>query len=234
MVKRLIIPFLVAIVLTGCETTGEGFQNGYSSATSGMDSGTRNQMNRLTRNGRTLPSSSELSRAIDPGAECDSCAHNRRNVLGLTSGSREPAGEIDSNLVEILRRNVRKNCNRDKSWNIQCTGSKSSGKSRGKCYLYVKEALHEAGLVRDHGERHARDAGPHLKKAGYRNILQKIPSHSKERFNAPKGAVLVYGGGDSGHIEVKVSNSEFLSDYNSATDPLFAGEARYLIGVYVK
>lgn len=75
----LILPCLWSLtLLVGCETTGEGFQDSYNTTVNQYgDPRVRDDMNRLTRNGRTLPSSTELKEAIDPSADCTACSQRR-------------------------------------------------------------------------------------------------------------------------------------------------------------
>lgn len=94
---------LAVFLAVGCETTGDGCQQGYQQATSDMDPNSRRTMDGLTRGGRTLPSSSQLSRAIDPGADCDSCSSQRNNVLGLRSSGRGSSAGWDE-FVQHSRR----------------------------------------------------------------------------------------------------------------------------------
>lgn len=104
-------------------------------------------------------------------------------------------------------------------------------------YLYVKKALNDAGLVPDHGELAAANAGRHLVASGFKNIATNTPLSSLDRVHAPVGSIIVYEGGQYGHIEVKASANEYISDYNSATDPFFTtppGQNRRIIGIYVK
>jgi len=221
--------------LSSCETNQEGFQQGYQGATSTMSPQEKARLDGLTRNGRTLPSYTEVNNAIDPNAECDTCSH-QRSMLFDNGRSPSSTGGVNPKLAAVLRRQIHQDCRRtDGIGGITCRGSRPRV---GRCYLYVKDALHEAGMVPDHAELHAKDAGKHLKRAGMRNILTKIPSHGNERLNAPVGAVLVYAGGPSGHIEVKVSDNEYLSDHNtyppSRSARLFETNSRQLIGVYVK
>lgn len=118
--------------------------------------------------------------------------------------------------------------------------------SSSQCYKFVKEALQRAGVVSDYipGVA-ARGAGPALEARGFTNILPG--SNIRSPYDAPVGAVLVYGAAPGatdrnaryGHIELRTPNG-FASDYFSArarTGDAAAGldgRGRVLIGVYVK
>lgn len=126
--------------------------------------------------------------------------------------------------------------------------------SINKCYRYVKYALQNSGN-RNNGEEplvdtyldglRAKDAGADLVEQGFVNILNypHIKSKILSPANAPKGAILVYEGGKSGHIEIKGEDSRgqtvYISDYMSYSartrDSLVISTPyRKLIGVYIK
>jgi hypothetical protein len=83
------------------------------------------------------------------------------------------------------------------------------------------------------GGVHARDAGTQLRAAGFRNLRSDPRFQNMTPEQAPVGAVLVYSGGDSGHIEVKSGASEYLSDFRS-TQSINHRLPRRLIGVYIR
>jgi LysM repeat protein len=120
--------------------------------------------------------------------------------------------------------------------------------SIGRCYAWVKTALQKSGAVSDYipGVA-AKDAGPALERRGFVNILNRPGAEIRSAYDAPKGAVLVYGAAPGatdrnaryGHIEIR-TDSGFASDYASANARTGAaangltGRGRTLIGVYVK
>lgn len=120
--------------------------------------------------------------------------------------------------------------------------------SQGRCYAWVKTALQKAGAVPDYMPGvAAKNAGPALEKRGFVNLLDQ-PGHGiRSPYDAPKGAVLVYGAAPGatdrnaryGHIEIRTDKG-FASDYASARARTGAaaegmeGRNRVLIGVYVK
>jgi LysM repeat protein len=120
--------------------------------------------------------------------------------------------------------------------------------SIGRCYAWVKTALQKSGAVSDYipGVA-AKDAGPALEQRGFVNLLDRPGAGIRSAYDAPKGAVLVYGAAPGatdrnakyGHIEIR-TDSGFASDYASANARTGAaangltGRGRTLIGVYVK
>ena len=93
-----------------------------------------------------------------------------------------------------------------------------------RCWHYVKDALLGAGLVSK------RPVSPWAKQAG--DELCGTYGFTKLRMTdplrAPVGAVIVYGGADAGHVELRTA-SGFVSDFISPTP-----YPRPLIGIYVK
>ncbi|MDD5351206.1 MAG: hypothetical protein PHQ12_13430 [Chthoniobacteraceae bacterium] len=92
------------------------------------------------------------------------------------------------------------------------------------CWRSVKDALLAAGVVSSRPvSPWAKQAGDELcARYGFTKIAVSNP------FHAPVGAVIVYGGADAGHVELRTS-SGFVSDFHSPTP-----YPRPLIGVYVK
>ena len=92
------------------------------------------------------------------------------------------------------------------------------------CWKYVKDALLAANVVRSRPtSAWAKDAGDELcRNYGFRKLRVTNP------YNAPVGAVVVYGGADAGHVEIRTPDG-FVSDFTSRT-----AYPRPLVGVYVK
>ncbi|MEH3120653.1 MAG: LysM peptidoglycan-binding domain-containing protein [Sphingomonas phyllosphaerae] len=120
--------------------------------------------------------------------------------------------------------------------------------SIGKCYAWVKTALQQSGAVPDYMPGvAAKGAGPALEARGFVNLLDRPGNGIRSPYDAPKGAVLVYGAAPGatdrnaryGHIEIR-TGSGFASDYASANARTgsagngLEGRGRVLIGVYVK
>lgn len=97
--------------------------------------------------------------------------------------------------------------------------------SLSKCWRYVKEALVAAGVVS------SRPKTPLAKQAAQELVskygFKKLPVSNP--YEAPVGAVLVYGGKRAaGHVEIRTENG-FVSDFRSKTP-----SRRPLIGVFAK
>ncbi len=92
------------------------------------------------------------------------------------------------------------------------------------CWKYVKDALLAADLVASRPtSAWAKDAGAELcGKFGFRKLSTSDP------FKAPIGAVIVYGGPDAGHVELRTATG-FVSDFSSPTP-----YPRPLVGIFVK
>jgi hypothetical protein len=97
--------------------------------------------------------------------------------------------------------------------------------SLSKCWHYVKEALVAAGVVRSRPSTLlAKQAGQELVNSyGFKKLPVSDP------YQAPVGAVLVYGANSAaGHVEIRTEDG-FVSDFRSKTP-----SRRPLIGVFAK
>jgi hypothetical protein len=92
------------------------------------------------------------------------------------------------------------------------------------CWAYVKDALLAANVVATRPTSPwARQAGDELvQRFGFKRLLQNDPRR------APVGAVVVYGGPDAGHVELRTHDG-FVSDFFSPTP-----YPRPVIGIFVK
>lgn len=97
--------------------------------------------------------------------------------------------------------------------------------SLSKCWRFVKEALVAAGVVRSRPTTLlAKQAGQELvNNYGFKKLAVSDP------YQAPVGAVLVYGASRAaGHVEIRTQDG-FVSDFRSKTP-----SRRPLIGVFAK
>jgi hypothetical protein len=97
--------------------------------------------------------------------------------------------------------------------------------SKSRCWHYVKDALLASGAV------HSRPTTVYAKQAGDELVrsygFKRLPI--RDPYQAPVGAVLVYGARRAaGHVEIR-TKSGFVSDFRSRTP-----SKRRLIGVYAK
>jgi hypothetical protein len=92
------------------------------------------------------------------------------------------------------------------------------------CWKYVKDALLAADVVSSRPQSAwAKEAGDELcRKYGFTKLKITNP------YKAPVGAVVVYGGPDAGHVEIRTRDG-FVSDFVSHT-----AYPRPLVGVFVK
>ena len=92
------------------------------------------------------------------------------------------------------------------------------------CWAYVKDALLAANVIQSRPTTpYARQAGEELvKNFGFEKLRESDPTR------APIGAVVVYGGGDAGHVELRTERG-FVSDFFSHTP-----YPRPVLGIYVK
>ena len=98
--------------------------------------------------------------------------------------------------------------------------------SISRCWRYVKQALVAAGAVDSYPKTaYARQAAVELPQSyGFKKLKTLDPA------KAPVGAVLVYGGRDAGHVEIKTATG-YVSDFRS--DKPYTHK-RPLIGIFVK
>jgi hypothetical protein len=124
-----------------------------------------------------------------------------------------PFAKIDSKIDPKLRRAA------------TIAEERARAHSLSKCWRYVKEALVAAGVVK------SRPQTPLAKQAGQELVnnygFKKLPV--SDPYEAPVGAVLVYGAKRAaGHVEIRTQDG-FVSDFRSKTP-----SRRPLIGVFAK
>jgi len=93
-----------------------------------------------------------------------------------------------------------------------------------RCWHYVKDALVDARVIDSRPTSPwAKEAGDELcRRYGFMKLKVRNP------MQAPVGAVLVYGGADAGHVEIRTATG-FVSDFISPTP-----YPRPFLGAYVK
>lgn len=96
--------------------------------------------------------------------------------------------------------------------------------STSSCWRYVKQALLAAKTIDSYPKTgYAKQAGTELTESyGFKRLSITDP------YQAPLGAVIVYGGGGAGHVELRTEDG-FVSDFTSPKR-----SPRPVIGVYVK
>src|SRR6266567_4689557 len=125
----------------------------------------------------------------------------------------EPFAKLDAKIDPKLRRAA------------TIAEERARAHSLSKCWHYVKEALVAAGVVKSQPQT------PLAKQAGQELVnnygFKKLPV--TDPYQAPVGAVLVYGAKRAaGHVEIRTENG-FVSDFRSKTP-----SRRPLLGVFAK
>ncbi len=106
----------------------------------------------------------------------------------------------------------------------QIAEANARSRSHRHCWRAVKNAMLEAAVLDDRPTtKYAKQAGDELEqKFGFKKLAINDP------FEAPIGAVLVYGGRGAGHVEIRTADG-FVSDVVSSHP-----SHRPLIGIYVR
>jgi hypothetical protein len=102
--------------------------------------------------------------------------------------------------------------------------SRAYARPTWRCWHYVKDALVASRVIDSRPTSPwAKEAGDELcRRYGFVKLAVRNP------IKAPVGAVLVYGGPDAGHVEIRTATG-FVSDFVSATP-----YPRPFLGAYVK
>jgi len=87
---------------------------------------------------------------------------------------------------------------------------RANAHSQAQCWHYVKHALFSAGVISSYPKTaYAAEAGDELMRSyGFRRLPIRDP------YQAPVGAILVYGDKNRGHVEIRTKDG-FVSDYHS-------------------
>lgn len=103
--------------------------------------------------------------------------------------------------------------------------ARAKSRSTSRCWRYVKQALLAAGVVDSYPTTvYAKQAAQELPESfGFKKLRSRDP------HKAPVGSVLVYGGKDAGHVEIRTATG-YVSDFSSRTPYT----KRPLIGIFVK
>lgn len=145
-------------------------------------------------------------------------------------------------MLNTLRKNLTK-CIADSCVDrrgLNRNGPKPKGRSVAKCLRYVKYGMlgKDSYLNSYPGTINAVHSGGFLANAGFSNLMDNPSFSQLTPENAPVGAIIVYKKvgaykGRPGHIEVKGSDTEYLSDFENS-EPTRVGGKRIPIGIYVK
>jgi hypothetical protein len=152
----------------------------------------------------TLSTSAFAGESLYDGANAEAAAPEHQNQLGPKS-----AGvRYDERMIRAAK----------------IAQQRAFKKPTWKCWRYVKDALLAANVVSSRPSTvWAKQAGKELtSRYGFTRLRISDP------YDAPVGAVIVYGGADAGHVELRTSRG-FVSDFSSKR-----AYPRPLLGVYVK
>lgn len=160
---------------------------------------------------------------------------NLRSILELNSTMNRIKDNSLTRLQQIAWRNANEGRNacvqKNKAGQCIRRGYVQGNVSKGLCRVAVRETLEEMGWLPVHPPgSNAKDLYPWMEGQGYENQVSRYPNPGA----APAGCVLVYDGGPSGHVEIKVDENTYCSDYCSDT-PITEGRLRgqrFLKGVY--
>lgn len=142
-------------------------------------------------------------------------------------------------MINTLRSNASKcitNKNKSVCQRQNPKDRKPSSKPTGYCLKYVKTAVVAGGFTSSYPPGNAaKDSGRQWKGMGFKNLLDDPAYKNMTPYTAPIGSIIVYSGGKYGHVEVKASEKEFISDY-VGSKPIYdeLGIARKVIGIYAK
>ncbi|WP_179405516.1 LysM peptidoglycan-binding domain-containing protein [Burkholderia guangdongensis] len=178
-------------------------------------------------------------------------------AVAQASDHSQPEGDPKQKMFEILRRDAKYGkdyanfsgpiaAHKAKLGQPIYSVAKAPNVSTKECWKYVKIALLASGMVDSYPPQvEAKDAGIDLEKAGFKNILSDPSYRIASPYDAPEGAVIVYGttdGSTHGHAEVVLPGPLFASDYISPNSrvmrkeekPTLIGKGRKVTGVWVK
>lgn len=171
-----------------------------------------------------LPAEGSRRHAFDAPASVRTAPHDRedgrRGLFGALLGDHHSGDEhtvrlADGEEVEMDERMLEA---------MRLAERNARGRSINRCWRYVKRALKAADVIDCYPQSaFAKQAADELPgRYGFERLDVDDP------FEAPVGAVLVYGGRGAGHVEIRTETG-FVSDFASRKP-----SPRPLIGVFVK
>jgi len=162
----------------------------------------------------------------------------RENIVQKIIPGRKPSASTES-LIDVAYGQAHLYRNSDRSVRHS---NKSPSTSLGRCAMYVAISLQKAGCTPEFRapSAKAKYIGTSLKSFGFTNLMQngQFPSGIDDLYDVPPGAVLVFEGGEAGHVEIRTKNG-FVSDYYSSNPRTGSAgtinaRGRKLTGIYVK
>tara|TARA_R110000868_G_scaffold136049_11_gene348842 strand:- start:992 stop:2035 length:1044 start_codon:yes stop_codon:yes gene_type:complete len=118
-------------------------------------------------------------------------------------------------------------------------GRKPADESLGRCLMYVKFAMLEGGFFSSYPSGlYASNFSPALERRGFVNLMRGNGYEITDPKDAPIGSVIVYENTPDpktpGHIEVKLSDTDYGSDYIDDQPRSETSNNRKIIGIYAK
>jgi hypothetical protein len=160
----------------------------------------------------------------------DQALKHNRQILDQAIANYSSSTQV-ANMFKNLRTNFTRRHNKYRNY----VGPKPAGVSSKRCLMHVKLGLVAGKLFSSYpGTQAAQDFGPNLTRAGFTNLMGMPGMEHITPENAPAGAIIVYRGGDYGHIEVKMDDGNYGSDFVKDAPISAYSSKRRPIGVYVK
>ncbi len=205
----------------------------------------------------STPTPVQTAAPVATNDQCDECLSNGNNstddvIAPQTRDIAAVISEISNNVldesltqyqesdqVQTMVRSIREGSLKRRDRRRQIIGRKTSEESLGRCLMYVKFAMLEAGYFGAYpGGMYASDFSPALESRGFQNLMTHDAYNMTDPEDAPIGSIIVYentpGSTRPGHIEVKLDNGEYGSDYIDDQARSETSSNRKIIGIYAK
>ena len=145
----------------------------------------------------------------------------------------------DSQAVKDMVASVRSGAVKSRNQRRAIIGSKPASESLGRCLMYVKFAMLDGGFFSSYPSgMYASNFSPALERQGFVNLMSGNGYEITDPKDAPVGSVIVYentpGTKTPGHIEIKLSDTDYGSDYIDDQPRSETSSNRKIIGIYAK
>lgn len=191
-----------------------------------------------------------------PTDQCEECNANKNNsppvLEAQTSQVARTAAAVsnvvlddtllayqNSEQVKKMIASVRSGALKARNQRRVIVGSKAASESLGRCLMYVKFAMLDADFFSNYPSgTYASNFAPALENQGFVNLMNGNGYEISEPKDAPIGSIIVYentpGTKTPGHIEIKLSDSDYGSDYIDDQPRSDTSNNRKIIGIYAK
>jgi len=145
----------------------------------------------------------------------------------------------ESQAVTDMVASVRSGAVKRRNQRRAIVGSKPASESLGRCLMYVKFAMLDGGFFSSYPSgMYASNFSPALERQGFVNLMSGNGYEITDPKDAPIGSVIVYentpGSKTPGHIEIKLSDTDYGSDYIDDQPRSETSSNRKIIGIYAK